>query len=130
MVIQLGHQILDSNAPRLFENSHQIFRDFIYIEDVIQANIKACDPINNGIYNVGTGVARSFQEIANILQKELKTKFGTEYIPNPFRGYQEHTKAEIQTSKVNLGFKPNFSLEDGIKAYIPEIKRLHMSESL
>jgi len=130
MVMQLGHQILDGNAPRLFENSHQILRDFIYIEDVIQANIKACAPLNNGIYNVGTGLARSFQEIANILQKELKTKLGTEYIPNPFRGYQKHTKAEITTSKINLSFEPNFSLEEGIKAYIPEIKRLHMSEKL
>ena len=41
MVIQLGHQILRGESPRLFENSDQIFRDFVYIEDVIQANIKA-----------------------------------------------------------------------------------------
>ncbi|SVC49071.1 uncharacterized protein METZ01_LOCUS301925, partial [marine metagenome] len=61
MVIQLGHQILDGKAPRLFENSDQIFRDFIYIEDVLQANIKACNPKKNGTYNVGTGNPRSFQ---------------------------------------------------------------------
>ena len=72
MVIQLGHQILDGKAPRLFENSSQILRDFIYIDDVVQANIKACSPKKNGTYNVGTGISRSFQEIADILQKELK----------------------------------------------------------
>ncbi len=44
MVIQLGHQILDSKIPRLFKGSDQIFRDFIYIDDVLQASIKACDP--------------------------------------------------------------------------------------
>ena len=72
MVIQLGHQILDGNAPRLFKGSDQMFRDFIYIEDVLQANIKACNPKQNGTYNVGTGTSRSFQDIADILQNELR----------------------------------------------------------
>jgi ADP-L-glycero-D-manno-heptose 6-epimerase len=125
MVIQLGHQILDVKAPRLFNNSNQILRDFIYIDDVIQANIKACAPKKNGTYNVGTGIPRNFQEIADILQKELDTDLGTEYFPNPYNGYQMHTQADISSTKENLGFEPNFSLEKGIKAYIPEILRLH-----
>ena len=125
MVIQLGHQILNGNAPRLFEGSDQILRDFINIEDVVQANIKACNPKQNGVYNVGTGTPRSFQDIADILQKELGTDLGTEYIPNPYDGYQMHTQADITTSRENLDFSPTTSLEEGIKAYIPEIKRLH-----
>ena len=125
MVIQLGHQILDGKAPRLFKGSDQILRDFIYIEDVIQANIKACNPNNNGTYNVGTSISRSFQDIADILQKELDTSLGTEYFDNPFDGYQLNTQADITSTKANLSFEPNFSLEEGIKSYIPEIKRLH-----
>jgi ADP-L-glycero-D-manno-heptose 6-epimerase len=130
MVIQLGHQILDGSAPRLFENSSQILRDFIYIDDVIQANIKACNPKENGVYNIGTGVPRSFQEISDILQIELNSDLGTEYFANPLNGYQMHTQANISLSKDNLGFKPKFSLEQGIKLYIPEIKRLHGSINL
>jgi ADP-L-glycero-D-manno-heptose 6-epimerase len=125
MVIQLGHQILDGKAPTLFTSSDQILRDFINIEDVVQANIKACNPKQNGTYNVGTGMPRSFQDIADILQKELGTNLGTIYIDNPYDGYQMHTQADISTSKVNLGFEPKISLEEGIKAYIPEIRRLH-----
>jgi ADP-L-glycero-D-manno-heptose 6-epimerase len=125
MVIQLGHQILDGKAPRLFTNSNQILRDFIYIDDVVQANIKACKPKQNGTYNVATGIPRNFQEIADILQKELDTNLGTDYFPNPYNGYQMHTQADISSTKENLGFEPNFSLEKGIKAYIPEILRLH-----
>ena len=128
MVIQLGHQILDGKIPRLFKGSDQIFRDFIYIYDVLQAIIKSCDPKQNGTYNVGTGISRSFQDIADILQKELGTDFGTEYFPNPYNGYQMHTQANISTSKDNLGFEPKVSLEQGIKSYIPEIKRLHGTE--
>ena len=129
MVIQLGHQILDGKAPRLFNNSNQILRDFIYIDDVVQANIKACLPKQNGTYNVGTGIPRNFQEIADILQNELDTDLGTEYFPNPYDGYQMNTKADISSTRENLGFKPKFSLEKGIKAYIPEILRLHGTDT-
>ena len=125
MVIQLGHQILDGKAPRLFNNSMKILRDFIFIDDVIQANIKACTPKQNGTYNVATGIPRNFQEIADILQKELSTDLGTEYFSNPHSGYQMHTQADISNTKKNLGFEPKFSLEKGIKAYISEILSLH-----
>jgi ADP-L-glycero-D-manno-heptose 6-epimerase len=125
MVIQLGHQILDNKSPRLFENSSQILRDFVYIDDVVQANIKACSPKKNGTYNVGTGIPRSFQDIADILQKELKAKLPPEYFPNPYKDYQVNTQADIQNSMKNLGFKSKFSLEEGIKAYLPEILRMH-----
>ena len=128
MVIQLGHQILDGKAPRLFNNSDKIFRDFIYIDDVIQANIKACTAIKNGSYNVATGISRSFQEVSDILQNELATNLATEYFPNPYSGYQLNTKADISRIKKNLNFQPNFSLEQGIKAYIPEILKMHKLE--
>lgn len=125
MVVQFGHQILKGDTPKLFEGSDKILRDFIYIEDIIQANIKACAPKKSGVYNVGTGKARSFEDIVNILQKELEIDNGKEYIPNPFVGsYQFFTEANIESSKENLGYEPKFEMEDGIKAYIPEIKRL------
>ena len=49
-------------------NSNKIFRDFVAIEDVIQGNIKACKPKHNGVYNIATGIPRSFQDISDILQ--------------------------------------------------------------
>ncbi len=129
MIVQFGHQILKGLTPKLFEGSAKILRDFIYIEDVIQANIKACTPKKSGVYNVGTGNARSFEDIVNILQKELNIDNGKEYIPNPFVGsYQFFTEANIKTTREFLGYEPNFNLEDGVKAYIPEIKRLFKEE--
>ncbi len=129
MVLQFGHQILAGKNPRLFENSDKILRDFIYIEDIIQANIKAMQPRNSGIFNVGTGKARSFQSIVDILQKELGTKLQCEYIPNPFIGsYQFHTEANIETTKELLGYQPRFEMEEGIKAYVPEIIRIYEEE--
>ncbi len=129
MIIQFGHQILSGKNPKLFEGSDKIVRDFVYIEDIIQANVLAMEPKASGIYNVGTAKARSFQAIVDILQKELGTELTCEYMPNPFVGrYQFHTEAEITPTIEGLGYKPHFELEDGIKAYIPEIKRMYEEE--
>ena len=128
MVNQLAHQILNGKAPRLFVNSDKIFRDFIYIDDVVKANINACSPKKNGTYNIGTGIPRNFQDISDILQKELNTDLGTDYFANPFKGYQFHTQANILDTKENLNFNPKISLENGIKKYIPEILRLHNAQ--
>jgi len=129
MVLQFGHQILSGKNPKLFEGSDKILRDFIYIGDIIQANIKAMRPQESGIYNVGTGKARSFQDIVDILQKELGTSLECEYIPNPFIGsYQFHTEADIESSKEFLDYAPAYEMEDGIKAYVAEIKRIYETE--
>jgi ADP-L-glycero-D-manno-heptose 6-epimerase len=129
MVVQFGHQILAGITPKLFEGSDKILRDFIYIEDIIQANIKATNPKKSGIYNVGTSKARSFEDIVNILQKELGIDNGKEYIPNPFVGqYQFFTQANIDTTKEYLGYEPKYSMEDGIKTYIKDIKNLYKNE--
>ncbi len=129
MVLQFGHQILSQKRPRLFEGSDKIIRDFVYIDDVIQANIKACSAKKSGIYNVGTGVARSFQDIVDILKKELNSSLECEYIPNPHIGqYQFHTQADIDSTRAYLGYEPEVTLEEGIKRYIPEIKRLYEQE--
>ena len=140
MVLQFGHQILGKSAPKLFEGSDKIYRDFIYIEDIIQATVKAAIALNNKfdlnqdqnlkpVYNVGTGKARTFQDIADILQKELNTNYGSEYIPNPYiEQYQFFTQANIEDTKQYLSYTPRFSLEAGIKDYIPEIKRIYEEE--
>jgi len=129
MILQFGLQLLSGKNPRLFEKSDQIKRDFIYIEDVVQANIKAMQPQKSGIYNVGTAHARSFQDIVDILQNELQTNFTCEYIPNPYLGsYQFFTEAKIEETQQFLSYTPLFSLEKGIAKYINEIKRIYQME--
>lgn len=129
MVVQFGHQLLSGKNPKLFENSDKILRDFIYIEDIVQANILAMKPRESGVFNVGTGKARSFQSMVDILQYELGTAYPCDYIPNPYIGrYQFHTEADIQSTRDVLGYAPRFEFEEGIRAYAPEIKRLFSEE--
>lgn len=126
MVLQFGLQLLEGKNAKLFEGSDKIRRDFIYIQDVIQANIKACSSKKSGIYNVGTGNARSFQDIVDTLKSKLDIQREDEYIPNPFIGqYQFFTEADISLSEEFLDYKPRFSLEEGIASYIAEIRKIH-----
>lgn len=127
MVLQFAHQILKGNAPALFEKSDEIYRDFIYIKDVIKANLLSIDGVS-GIYNVGTAKPRSFQDIADILQEKLGTNYGNKYIKNPYTAYQYFTQANMQSTYEKLGFEAEFSLEMGIEDYLPEIKRLFKEE--
>ena len=129
MVLQFGLQLLKGESAKLFEGSDKIKRDFIFVEDVIQANIKATNPEKSGVYNVGTGIARSFQDIVDILKKELGIKREDTYIPNPYvKQYQFFTQADIEDTKKYLNYEPRFSLEEGIKAYLPEIIRIYEEE--
>ena len=129
MVLQFGLQILKGERPRLFEGSDKIKRDFIYVGDVIQANLKAAVASKSGVYNVGTGRARSFQDIVDILCDELGIHPEYEYIKNPFvKQYQFFTQADIEPTRRELGFEPKFSLEEGIRADIPYIKKIFEEE--
>lgn len=124
MIIQLGHQILANKNPKLFENSDKILRDFVYIDDVVNANILACGCSKSGVYNVGTATPRSFVDIVDILQNELSTDLQIDYIKNPYIGYQTHTQADISLSTEFLQYTPKYNLEQGIKKYIPYIKQM------
>jgi ADP-L-glycero-D-manno-heptose 6-epimerase len=84
--------------------------------------------LKNDVYNVGTATPRSFQDIADILQTQLGKKIESEYFENPHSAYQTYTKADIESTKEFLNFSPRFSLEDGIKAYLPEIKLVYEKE--
>lgn len=128
MVLQLAFQILRGSRPKLFVGSDKICRDFIFIDDVIQANLLACHASKSGVYNVGSGIARSFQDIADILLVELGSDLSIEFIDNPYSDYQTHTQADVTDSQSSLGFEAKFTLESGIKAYIPSLVQLFEHE--
>lgn len=122
MILQLANQILRKKSPVLFHNSENIYRDFVYIKDVVKANMLAASSSKNGVYNVGSGKARSFKDIVDILQKLLSTNYDIEYIDNPYTGYQMNTEASLELIEKELGYTPDYVLEEGIMDYLDFIK--------
>jgi ADP-L-glycero-D-manno-heptose 6-epimerase len=128
MILQLGKQLLAGERPKLFKHGEQR-RDFVYIEDVVQANLRALKARQSGVYNVGSGRARSFNEVLEILGNVLRVRSTAEFIDNPWTFFQTHTEADIAATQAQLDYQPRFSLEAGIERYAPEIRRLAAREA-
>ncbi len=122
MIYQLAVKMLKGERPRIFKWGEQR-RDFVYIRDVIKANLLALEKNVSGIFNIATGVARSFNEVIEILNKVLGTDLEPEYFDCPYDFYQKHTQADLTKAKEVLGYEPEYMLEDGIKEYAEYIKR-------
>ena len=93
-------------------------RDFVYVDDIVSANIHAIDS-PKGIYEVGSGEARTFEDVLDNMEL-LYSYHSEDKIP---WWYQFYTKSD--KSKWLHGWKPRYKLEDGIKKYLDYItKRL------
>ncbi len=121
MVLQLTVQILKGKRPRLFKWGEQK-RDFVFVKDCVEANIKAFERGKSGIVNVGTGRARSFNEVVEIIKKTLGTEVEVEYFDNPYDFYQNYTEADLTETEKLLGWKPQIQIEEGIPQYVNWIK--------
>ena len=104
-----------------YENGEQL-RDFIYVKDVVSIIEWFLDNSEiNGLFNVGTGIPRSFNDIAKAVFSNSNKKEKIKYIDTPIdirNQYQYFTKANIQKLRKSGYAKTFFSLEDGIKDYI------------
>jgi ADP-L-glycero-D-manno-heptose 6-epimerase len=97
-------------------------RDFVYVDDVARVVLWFLyHPEVNGIFNLGTGKARTYKEMAEAVFYAVDKKPRIEYVPTPetIRGsYQYFKEADISKLK-NVGCDvPFHSLEDGVEEYV------------
>jgi ADP-L-glycero-D-manno-heptose 6-epimerase len=117
MIYHLAQQMKAGRRPRVFKHGEQK-RDFVYVKDAVEGSIRALDAQTSGIYNVGTGQARSFNELIDVLNKCLRTNFQPDYIDNPHTHYQNFTQADLTSARRALGYEPRFRLEEGVRDYM------------
>jgi ADP-L-glycero-D-manno-heptose 6-epimerase len=117
MILQLAQQIRRGQAPRIFKHGEQL-RDFVYVKDIVNCTILAARARASGIYNAGSGVPRTFNDIVANLNRVLKTQWQPEYIDNPHVHYQPHTEADLTDTTRALRYKPKYTLETGIDDYL------------
>lgn len=132
VVIQAFDQIRESGIVRLFKSYKKEFadgeqqRDFIYVDDVVNAlNFALTHPIRRGIYNLGTGQARSFKDLARATFQALGIPEKTEFIemPKDLRArYQYFTEATTERLRAAGYSRPFTSLENGVRAYVNRLK--------
>ncbi|MFH1134394.1 MAG: NAD-dependent epimerase/dehydratase family protein [Nanoarchaeota archaeon] len=116
MIYQLAQQMLKGN-PRIFKHGEQK-RDYIYVKDVVTANVLGLKAKESCVVNCGAGEATSFNDIVAILNEVLGLKRKPEYIDNPYIDrYQNHTQCDMSLAKQKLGFVPQFPIRKGIRDY-------------
>jgi ADP-L-glycero-D-manno-heptose 6-epimerase len=117
MVYHLSRQMKAGQRPRIFKHGEQK-RDFVYVKDVVKGSIRALEAKQSGIYNLGSGHARSFNELIDVLNRSLGTDFKPDYIDNPHEHYQNFTQADLAQVRGSLGYEPQYSLENGVADYM------------
>ncbi|MCL2640879.1 MAG: NAD-dependent epimerase/dehydratase family protein [Phycisphaerales bacterium] len=120
MIFQLAQQMKAGKRPRIFTDGQQK-RDFVSIEDVVQANLLALHidhPPLASVFNVGCGVPHTFNQVIAALNAALCTKLEPDYFENPYSFTQDHTEADLSDSQKVLGYTPKHTdIVDGINAY-------------
>jgi ADP-L-glycero-D-manno-heptose 6-epimerase len=123
MVYQLYNQLKDTGTARLFEGTDgyaagEQRRDFVYVGDAVAVNLFFAEgPSTQGVFNVGTGTSRSFNEIARLIIAQLG-RGEIQYVPFPdsLRGkYQSFTQSDITRLRAAGYTRPFASLEEGIR---------------
>jgi len=113
------NQLLNNERPTIYGDGNQS-RDFTYIDNVIQANLKAClasKDASGRVFNIASGgrdaLIDIYYELTKILNKDVEPIYG----PNRI-GDIKHSNADITKAKKILKYFPKWSFKSGIKQYL------------
>jgi len=132
LVAKSFETVLNEKKMRLFKSYRPEYadgeqrRDFVYVKDAVEMVYHFIEhPDTKGIYNIGTGNARSWNDLALALFKALDMEPRIEYMEMPDElkdKYQYFTQADLAKLKAAGYTKPLFTLEDAIKDYAEYLK--------
>jgi dTDP-L-rhamnose 4-epimerase len=113
-----SNRILSGQPINIFEDGKES-RDFVFIDDVVRATVLALESekANGKVYNVGTGVATTVEEVVSLLMDAYGRKVDCK-ITGEFRlGDIRHNFADMQQITADLGFQPQVSFEEGLALF-------------
>ncbi|QMU30372.1 ADP-glyceromanno-heptose 6-epimerase [Adhaeribacter radiodurans] len=130
VIFHAFNQINDNGRLKLFKSHHPDYkdgeqmRDFVYVKDVVEVcyflmHLRQ----HSGIYNLGSGQARTFLDLAFNTFTAMNRDINIDFVDTPLvirDNYQYFTEANMQKLK-NIGFiRPFYTLEDGITDYVQQ----------
>jgi ADP-L-glycero-D-manno-heptose 6-epimerase len=132
MVAKAFVQVREGGTVRLFKSHRPDYgdgmqlRDFLYVKDAVDVALHFLDPkAPGGIYNVGSGQARTWLDLAGALFRALGREPKVEFIPMPEvirEAYQYSTQAGIAKLRAAGYADPIRSLEESIDDYVPYLE--------
>ncbi|BAB60047.1 NDP-sugar epimerase [Thermoplasma volcanium GSS1] len=119
LVSQFLWDMHSKKSPIIYGDGEQR-RDFVFVDDVVDALILAAEKSDGfQVYNVGTGVNYSLNELVQKLNKYLGSNIEPKYVENPMaKTYVHETLADTNKAEKMIGFRAKISLDEGIKRLI------------
>lgn len=115
-------RVLENQQPKINGDGLQI-RDFVFVEDVVKANVLAMESkINHAFFNVGTGTSVSILELANIIIKAAGIDIKPVHGP-ALKGDVRQTKADISLIKQSLNWEPKIRFDDWLIETMNKVKQ-------
>ncbi len=112
-------------SPLIYGDGTQT-RDFTNVADIVQGitlAIESRENLRSTVFNIGRGAGTSLNEMLKVIKKYLQTDLEAKYIPNPVKeNYIRAQHADISKISRVLGFKPQISLDEGIRLQIENLR--------
>jgi len=117
VITKFVNQLKEKKSPKIFGDGSQI-RDFIFVEDIAQANLSAMlSKINFGFFNIGTGKTTSILQLAKFLIKLYNLEIFPEF-SDPLNGDVQKSQADIKKSQKLLNWTYKIEIEEGLEKMI------------
>lgn len=115
-----ANRLLADQPPVIYGDGSQT-RDFVYVDDVVDANLCAIDCGDGEVLNIGSGVQVSVNELFDRLKQAADLSMNAVYA-EPRPGDIEHSVFDVSLAREVLGWRPQWSLEDGLRKTIEYYK--------
>jgi len=112
-VISKFMDVITGNDEFIIFGDGEQTRDFVYVLDVVQALILSMEKSVSGVFNVGTGSSVSINQLAETIMEISGKNVGIRYL-DAREGEVRHSCADISKISEELGYKPKYSLKEGI----------------
>jgi UDP-glucose 4-epimerase len=113
-VVAIFTERLLLGRPAVIYGDGEQTRDYVFVEDVVQANLRVLETRTPGTYNIGTGVEATVNQVYGILARETGVTAAPEYAPGR-PGEQRRSALDAQHAARILGWRPSVSLEEGLR---------------
>jgi UDP-glucose 4-epimerase len=111
---------LDGGKATIFGDGKQT-RDYIYVDDVVQANLRAAESEVGGPINVGLGKEKSVLDIVAILNEHAQDGFRPEHAPERL-GEVRHSALDPSRAREELGWEAKVELEEGLRLTLDSLR--------
>lgn len=106
------HHILSGNQPIIHGDGNQT-RDYVFVGDVVNANLKAIQKEGSEIFNIGTGIETDVNTIFQMINEKTGNRANEKHGP-PLKGEQKRSVISSLKAEQYMGWKPNISLMEGL----------------